>query len=157
DSPERTGRPQALCLVARSIARTRPAAAWGRSAVIFATKAFFIFLSTVLVTYYLTSRRSHKYTLLLFASWLFYTWVPPHYLWVMLLLTGVDYVAGRQIERSQDNRVRQLWLTASVFANLGLLFAFKYTGFVFDNLESLAQLLGVPFAERTWRIVLPLG
>ncbi len=124
---------------------------------IFASKAFFIFLPTVLAGYHLLARRSPKYTLLLAASWLFYAWVPPHYLWVILLLTAIDYVAGLRIERSADNHVRRLWLTVSVVSNLGLLVAFKYTGFFYDNAVSLAQGLGVPLAERAWHVVLPLG
>lgn len=124
---------------------------------IFASKAFFIFLTIVLAVYHLSAQRSRKYTFLLAASWLFYTWVPPHYLWVILLLTAIDYVAGLRIERSAGERSRRLWLTASVVSNLGLLFAFKYTGFFYDNTVSLAQWLGVPLADRTWHIVLPLG
>ena len=44
---------------------------------IFASKAFFIFLPTVLVIYHLLRRRSHKYSVLLAASWLFF-WAVNH-------------------------------------------------------------------------------
>jgi alginate O-acetyltransferase complex protein AlgI len=125
--------------------------------VIFASKAFFIFLPVVLAVYHLSGRRSRKYTFLLAASWLFYAWIPPHYLWVILLLSVIDYVAGLRIERSDDTRTRRFWLTASVVSNLGLLVAFKYTGVLYDNAASLAQWLGVPLADRVWHVVLPLG
>jgi alginate O-acetyltransferase complex protein AlgI len=126
--------------------------------VIFASKEFFIFLPIVLAGYHLSRARGPKYTFLLAASWLFYAWIPPHYLWVILLLTLIDYVAGLRIERSESSAVRKWWLTASVVSNLGLLFAFKYTPFAYDNAASLSfALLGFPQHDRIWHILLPLG
>jgi alginate O-acetyltransferase complex protein AlgI len=124
---------------------------------IFASKAFFIFLPTVLVLYHLLRRRSHKYSVLLASSWLFYAWLSPQYLWVIILCTVIDYVAGLRIEAADDERVRKLWLWLSVAANIGLLAAFKYTVFVYDNAVSLAQLCGVSVTDRHWSILLPLG
>src|SRR5206468_6991036 len=103
---------------------------------IFATKAFFIFLPTVLVLYHLLRRRSHKYGVLLAASWLFYSWLSPQYLWVIIACTVIDYLAGLRIEATKSERARKRWLCVSIAANLGLLFAFKYTAFVFDNVVS---------------------
>jgi len=125
--------------------------------VIFASKAFFVFLPTVLVLYHLLQRRSHKYGVLLAASWLFYAWISPQYLWVIVLCTLIDYVAALQIEATDDERIRKRWLLLSIAANLGLLFAFKYTAFVYDNAVSLAQLFGAPVTDRMWEILLPLG
>jgi alginate O-acetyltransferase complex protein AlgI len=122
-----------------------------------ASKAFFIFLPTVLVLYHLLGRRSHKYNALLAASWVFYAWAAPGYLTVLLALTVIDYLAGLKIEATADPRARRRWLTLSIASNLGLLAAFKYTPFVYDNVVSLAQLTGVPVADRAWAILLPLG
>ena len=122
---------------------------------IFASKAFFLFLPIVLILYHVTTKRSHKYRILLLASWLFYAWVPPHYWPVILLLTVIDYVAGLQIEQATSEHIRQRWLTASVVSNLGLLFAFKYTPFVYDNAMSLAEVLGWGVSERAARPPLP--
>ncbi len=124
---------------------------------IFASKAFYLFLPTVLVLYHLLRRRQHKYGVLLAASWLFYAWLSPQYLWVIVLCTVIDYAAGLRIERAGSERTRKGWLGVSVAANLGLLFAFKYTTFVYDNAVSLAQLFGAPLHDRTWEILLPIG
>jgi alginate O-acetyltransferase complex protein AlgI len=124
---------------------------------IFASKAFFVFLLTVLVVYHLLGRRSHKYAVLLAASWLFYAWISPQYLWVIVLCTVIDYAAGLRIEAATDDRTRRRWLSLSIAANLGLLFSFKYTAFVYDNAVSFAHLFGAPVAERHWEILLPLG
>ena len=124
---------------------------------IFASKAFFIFLPAVLVLYHVLRRRSHKYGLLLAASWLFYAWISPQYLWVIILCTVIDYLAALKIEATEDARARKRWLALSIAANLGLLFAFKYTMFVYDNAVSLAQLCGMDVQDRVWTILLPLG
>lgn len=124
---------------------------------IFASKAFLVFLVTVLVLYHLLGRRTHRYAVLLGASWLFYAWISPQYLWVIVLCTVIDYAAGLKIEATDHEGSRKSWLCVSIAANLGLLFAFKYTTFVYDNAVSLAQFCGVTIAERYWDILLPLG
>lgn len=124
---------------------------------IFAGKEFFIFLPVVLLVYHLLPWRAGKYGWLTLASWVFYAWASPGYLWVILSLTGIDWWAGRRIAASDDTRVRKRWLLLSVVSNLGLLAAFKYTGFFADNAVSLAKLCGVTVQDRTWDILLPLG
>lgn len=124
---------------------------------IFASKAFFVFLPLVLLGYHLTHGRDRRYRFLLMASWLFYAWVPPHYWPVIFALTLIDYAAGLGIARSPTPVGRKRWLTASVVANLGLLFAFKYTPFAYDNAATLGGWLGVPLPARAWEIILPLG
>jgi len=124
---------------------------------IFASKAFLVFLPVVLAMYFSLRSRAHKYNLLLAASWLFYAWLSPRYLWVILLCTLIDYVAALKIEASDTPRVRKRWLVFSIAANLGLLIAFKYTPFLYDNAVSLAHLFGLDLHDRHWSILLPLG
>ena len=124
---------------------------------IFASKSFLIFLPVVLLLYHCLGRRGDRYRLLLLASWLFYAVVPPHYWPVLFALTLIDYVAGLRIGRADDDRIRRRWLAASIAANLGLLAAFKYTPFAYENAVTLAGLLGVPLAPTTLSVALPLG
>lgn len=124
---------------------------------IFASKPFFVFLVFVLLGYHLLQRRSWKYAFLLGASWFFYAWCSPQYLWVIILCTVIDYLAGLAIDGTDFEPRRRLWLCFSVFANLGLLFSFKYTAFTYDNAASLARFWGLDVKDRTWDILLPLG
>ena len=124
---------------------------------VFASQWFFIFLAVVLVGYHSIKKRSHKYLLLLAASWFFYALISPKYLWVIWLLTFIDYVAGLRIAGSDDRQVRRLWLTLSIISNLSLLFAFKYVTFAYDALQPAGELLGLHLSQRTWDILLPLG
>jgi len=124
---------------------------------IFASKAFFVFLPIVLILYHGFSRREHRYRVLLAAGWLFYAWVPPHYWPVLFLLTLIDYVAGREIQKATDESLRKRWLTASIVANLGLLFVFKYTPFVCETALGCGELFGLSELGTMPAIVLPLG
>ena len=124
---------------------------------IFASQAFFVYLPLALLGYHLTRGRDGRYRFLMAASWLFYAWVPPHYWPVIFALTVLDYAAGLGIARAPTAAGRKRWLAASVVANLGLLFAFKYTPFAYDNAATLAGCLGVPLPARAWSIILPLG
>jgi alginate O-acetyltransferase complex protein AlgI len=124
---------------------------------IFATKAFYLFLLVVLIGYYALPSQRLKYRLLLLASWFFYAWLSPQYLWVIWLLTLIDYFAARRIEASGTESARRKWLILSVVSNLGLLFSFKYTMFAYDSAVSLSSWLGSPLPQRTWEILLPFG
>src|SRR4051794_28724537 len=96
----------------------------------FASKAFFVFLPVVLLTYHLLRTRTHKYRFLLAASWLFYMSWNPWFLWVILFTSVVDYWSGLLIESASTPRGKRAWLLLSLATNLGFLAAFKYTGFL---------------------------
>jgi alginate O-acetyltransferase complex protein AlgI len=125
--------------------------------VIFASKAFFVFLPLVLIGYHCLNRRTPKYAYLLGASWIYYAWCSPQYLWVLLLLTGIDYAVGLKLEAETNDRRRRQWLTLSIVANLGLLATFKYTAFAYDNALWVANWFGSDAPPRLWDILLPLG
>ncbi len=124
---------------------------------ILANKAFPVFLIAVLLGYHLLRGRRWKYLWLTLASWSFYAWASPGYLWVILLLTVIDYLAALRIEAGTDDRARRRWLILSIVSNLGLLGAFKYTTFAFDNTLAAAGWAGFAAGDRTWDILLPLG
>lgn len=124
---------------------------------IFATKYFLTILPVVLILYFLLRTRAQKYNVLLLASWAFYTWLSPWYLWVLLLLTVIDYTAAVRIEDATNPRARKRWLVVSIVANLGLLVAFKYTPFVYDNALELGRWCGLAVTDRHWNVLLPLG
>ena len=124
---------------------------------ILASKAFFLFLLIAVVGYHLLRGRTAKYAFLLVASYIFYALCSPWYLWVLLLLTITDYLAAKMIEDASDERSRKRWLILSIVSNLGLLAAFKYTGFAYDTGLSLGQWFGYEAAPRAWEILLPLG
>jgi alginate O-acetyltransferase complex protein AlgI len=76
---------------------------------------------------------------LLFASYVFYGAWNPHYVWLILASTAIDYVVGLMLGRLPATaRVRRrLALLTSIAANLGILGFFKYQFFFVDNVNGL--------------------
>jgi len=123
----------------------------------FASRAFFIFLPIVLVTYHLLPARALKYRFLLLASWVFYMAWNPWFLWVILFTSAVDFASGQLIEDASTPARRRAWLTLSIASNLAFLGFFKYTNFFVTNSLSLAHSLGWTVPDWTMKVILPLG
>jgi alginate O-acetyltransferase complex protein AlgI len=65
---------------------------------------------------------------LLAANLSFYAWGEPRYVWVMLLTSGIDWLASLLIDGLAPGAARRAVLQLAVTANLGLLAFFKYLG-----------------------------
>lgn len=98
----------------------------------------FLFLPVVLAIYYAMPWRSARNMVLVGASLLFYAWGEP--VWVVLLLASatVDYWNGRLIERWRGSSTAWLGVASTLLFNLGVLFYFKYSGFLVQNLNAVA-------------------
>jgi D-alanyl-lipoteichoic acid acyltransferase DltB (MBOAT superfamily) len=124
--------------------------------VLFTTTTFFLFLGVVLAGYYALAHRWQNRFLLL-ASYVFYGFWDPRFLSLLVLSTVVDFVIGRALPRTQDERRRRLLLGVSVATNLGILATFKYLGFFADAAASLLTNLGLAVHPPTLAIILPVG
>ncbi len=123
---------------------------------IFNSVTFLLFLVCVVGLYWLLPRGPRLWMLFL-TSLTFYGFWRVEFLPVILASTVVDYFAALGIHGSADPRRRRLYLGASLVANLGLLFYFKYLIFVATNTTGLLQFLGFDVAPPAFSIVLPLG
>jgi D-alanyl-lipoteichoic acid acyltransferase DltB (MBOAT superfamily) len=86
------------------------------------------------------------------ASFFFYAWWNPFYL---ILIAGsllLNYAAGVALSSNNDQRIKKVYLTAGIAANLGLLAYYKYTHFFIDNLN---YVFGTSYHLKT--ILLPLA
>jgi alginate O-acetyltransferase complex protein AlgI len=86
---------------------------------------FAAFLTAVVSLYFLVPQ-ARRILVLLGASVLFYVSFTPQYIFVLFALILLDYCAGLSIEKA-PGRSRKAWLVLSLFANLGLMAAFKYS------------------------------
>jgi len=108
----------------------------------------FYFLPALLVLYAIAPKRL-KNLMLLLASLTFYAWGEMRFLFVMLVLSGVDFLCGRAIDKHRQDRekVKLYWLI-DVMANLSVLLFFKYADFFLGNADLLfgldLPLLGIP-------------
>jgi len=125
--------------------------------VVFSSPIFLYgFLPLVLAVYYLIPRRARNGWLVA-ASYLFYGWGNPFYVFLLVFSTGLDFCCALGMAGSESRGRRRALLCCSIVGNLGVLAFFKYSGF-FARVSS--DLTGVPGAESlAWAggIVLPLG
>ena len=133
----------------------------------------FYFLPVALLLYYAAPRRA-QHLILTALSYLFYGWANPLFVPLLLGSTTVDYFAGRVIANHppaprpidapampHPPRVRaaRIALAASVCSNLALLGFFKYFNFAAENMDALADWIGLPALrlEVAFKVTLPLG
>lgn len=106
----------------------------------------YFFLPCALLFYYVSPKR-FKNVVLLAAGLFFYAWGEPIYVLLMLVTTTVDYLAGLLIHKyDAQPKKRTMALLCSLIINLGILFIFKYSGFV-------AGIFGIEIKE----LPLPVG
>lgn len=120
---------------------------------VFSTPVFlFLFLPVCLFLYYLMPKLRWSNYVLALMSLLFYGWGEPIWVFLMIFMVFVNFVAGRNIEKAKSQRAKKWILIVAVAANLACLMVFKYTGFILRNIGALLQ---VPMPE--WKIPLPIG
>ena len=89
---------------------------------IFHSLEYLLFLPVVLVVYWLLGRKA-QVLFLIAASYFFYGYIHPWFLYLIMTSTVVDYFCGLAMERHPEHK--QTALLFSVTVNLGLLGYFK--------------------------------
>ena len=142
---------------------------------VFSTHLFlFYFLPLVLLVYYVLPFR-WRTAFIAVSSYLFYGWANPIWAVIMFFGCSVDYVCGLVLLRLSKlpndpdglppvlgpevkrTRAMRVALTISIITNLGLLAVFKYTGFIAENVNAMARLLGGQDMVPVLHLVLPVG
>lgn len=118
---------------------------------LFSSLTFLIFFLPVVMGLYFALPWRFKNGFLFLASLVFYAWASPTFLLLLLLETGVGYLAGLGLEK-RDRQSGRWILWAAVLLYAGLFVYFKYTDFLISTFNSLFQ-TSVPLLK----IVLPAG
>jgi D-alanyl-lipoteichoic acid acyltransferase DltB (MBOAT superfamily) len=117
------------------------------------TPEFFCFLALIFFGYWLVWRvRLAGIALIILANYFFYAKWGFIYLALVPAASTIDFLIGRQLDRSQTQFTRRLLITGSVLLNVGLILVCKYIPFLFD---SFAQITHQPVHTPSW--TLPLG
>ncbi len=112
----------------------------------------FYFLPTLIIIYFLAPTRL-KNLVMIIASFVFYAWGEVRFVPVMLLLSIVDFVCAKHMEKNRENKNKRLmFMIIAVCCNLGVLIFFKYTNFIMGNIFGLFGMES-PFVQ----IILPIG
>lgn len=110
----------------------------------------FYFLPVFLLGYYLSGWRTGA---LLAGSAAFYVWGEGPYIFLLAALILANYAGSRVLASNQATGRRRAILAGLIVLDLGVLGAFKYAGFLADNLNLLIP--GKPLPEI--HLALPLG
>jgi D-alanyl-lipoteichoic acid acyltransferase DltB (MBOAT superfamily) len=79
------------------------------------------------------------------------------YIILILFTTLVDYAVGLLIPQAKSRKLKKLYLLMSIFANLGMLFFFKYINFFSSNLNSIFESYNVFRGMPVFSFLLPVG
>jgi alginate O-acetyltransferase complex protein AlgI len=120
--------------------------------VVFASFVFLFWFLPLFLTAYFAVPVRWRNVLIIAASFVFYGWWRPHYVLLMLLSIGLDYVAARAMGEPSSGRPRRFWLLFSIVTNLGLLGWFKYANLLVATWNDLAP---TPIAWE--QVLLPVG
>lgn len=113
----------------------------------------FIFLPFIILTYLIVGIKIRN-VLLLIASLLFYAWGEGELVLLMIVSIIINYIAGLLIDKTRDQNVYvKSILFIGVSINLLFLVYYKYSNFIFDNLQQIG--LFQQFENKD--ITLPIG
>src|ERR1044072_4222306 len=105
---------------------------------VFASLIFlYIFLPLNLLLYYATKRANFRNIILTLFSFVFYAWGEPVWIFLLLFSSSVDYLNALYIEKHKGTAKAKIGIVSSVIFNIGLLMVVKYSGFLYENLNTL--------------------
>lgn len=115
----------------------------------------FIFLPVTLLFYFLPfvkrcsdGGRKYKNIVLLIASLVFYAWGEPRFVFIMMASIVLNWLIGLGLGKHDKISIRRWLLAAGLVLDIGLLFVFKYLGFVagiFGGKINIVLPLGISF------------
>jgi len=94
---------------------------------------------------------------LLLAGYFFYGWWDWRFLFLLILVSIINYLIGIRIDINEENRKRKIWLITGLVINISILGVFKYYNFFVDSFIDLISMAGYDLQGSTVNIVLPLG
>jgi D-alanyl-lipoteichoic acid acyltransferase DltB (MBOAT superfamily) len=115
----------------------------------------FVVFFLVTVTLYWQFSHAWQNRLLLAASYVFYGWVHPWFLILLVTSTTIDWWAALRMEADPARKRR--YLAFSIASNMGMLAYFKYANFFIDNVAAILTTIGLPTSSHVLTVVLPVG
>jgi len=115
---------------------------------------FFIIVSSTIIV---VKNRIFQHSFLLVASYFFFFYSSNYLLSLLIISTLLDYYVGKEIWKSESIRKKKFLLIASLAGNLGLLGFFKYADFGIEQLNNLANSLGLEGQIAFLSLALPIG
>lgn len=117
---------------------------------------FLLFLPAVVMLYWALPHKA-RWAMLLIASYIFYmSWNA--WLIVLIMITTVTaYGFAIGIEKTQNVRLKKLFLAITIIICLGLLVFFKYINFILESAVGVIRLFNAEQDDIVLNIILPVG
>ena len=113
----------------------------------------FLYLPLVLLVHFIVPFRWRN-AVLFIVSLIFYGWGEPAYVFLMLFVVTLDYLAGYWIEKKpRESASRKRILVLTIILDFAILFVFKYLDFLIDTLHWIPAFSSIPYVG----LELPIG
>jgi len=124
---------------------------------LFNTPDFIIFFVFVLSIVSVIKYRNFQHIFLLIASYFFFYFSSNYLISLLIFSTVLDFQVGKAIYETKNVTRKKILLVISLAGNLGLLGFFKYVDFTIDQINNLANLIGMTGDIPFLNLVLPIG
>ncbi len=118
--------------------------------------SFYLFFLFVAVVYYLLPKH-WRWVWLLITSYVFYGLTDIRFVVILLACTVISYMAGRMIDRQDNETKRKRWMAAGVGLIAGILILFKYLNFLMGSLNAIIAAAGLQWHWRGVDLLFPVG
>lgn len=121
--------------------------------------SFALFLPIVFILYWFifNKNKTSQNTVLIIASYYFYSCWDWRFLFLLVFSTLLDYFSAIQMDTSKTNKQRKFWLWLTIGINLGFLGVFKYYDFFAQSFTELVNGFGLQVHPYLLKLVLPVG
>lgn len=124
---------------------------------LFNSFTFIIFFAVVFALYQIPFAWRTKKIILVVASYIFYAWWNPPFVFLLWLVTLIDWFIAKWIYATPEKRNKKRILLISLATNLGILGYFKYGDFLLRNFAAFVNSFGIAYAPPESNIILPIG
>ncbi len=126
---------------------------------LFNSLSFAVFLPIVFILYWFIFAKNKitQNTLLIIASYYFYSCWDWRFLFLLVFSTFLDYVSAIMMENSISDKKRKFWLLLTIGINIGFLGVFKYYDFFAQSFGDLLQGFGFQTNPVLLKLILPVG
>ncbi len=123
---------------------------------VFNSVEFLVFFPIVVILYFIIPQK-YKWVLLLVASYYFYMAWKPEYILLILFSTIINYYIAIFMEKCNTKNEKKKYLYISLFANLGILFLFKYFNFFSESINAILSFTNLNISVPMVSLLLPMG
>ena len=125
----------------------------------FNSLSFAIFLPIIFLLYWFVfhKNKTTQNTVLIVASYYFYSCWDWRFLFLLVFSTLLDYFSAIMMENSTSDKKRKFWLWITIGINLGFLGVFKYYDFFAQSFADLLHSFGFQTNPVLLKLILPVG